>query len=68
MTAISTPAGIQRFRLLSLRGMLKLERAGMKTRGGALRPRIAAEFGLRSRDSYDKFLAVIEAQLASQLN
>ncbi len=60
MTVIATPAGINHFRLASLRGMLKMEKAGMKTRGGALRPRIAEELGLKARDSYDTFLAKIE--------
>lgn len=56
-----TPESINFFRLCSLRGMLKLEKIGMKTRGGALRPRIAAEFGLKPRDSHDKFIAKIQS-------
>lgn len=64
MTAITTPDGISHFRLASIRGMLKLEKVGMKTRGGAIRPRIAAELGLRPRDSYDVYLAKIEQMLA----
>lgn len=47
------------YRLLSLRGMLKLEAAGMTTRGGALRPRLAAELGLKPRDSHAAFIAEI---------
>lgn len=62
MTAI-TGAGIDRFRLLSLRGMLRLEKAGLKTRGGALRPRIAGELGLKPRDNYDKYIAEINSRL-----
>lgn len=63
-TVVNTPEGIAAFRLLSLRGMLRMERVGMKTRGGALRPRIAAEFGLKPRDSYEQYIAAIEAKLA----
>ena len=63
-TVVNTPDGIAAFRLLSLRGMLKLEKVGLKTRGGALRPRICAEFGLNKRDPHDVFIAAINAQLA----
>ena len=60
MISATTPEAISYVRLASLKGMLKLEKVGMKTRGGALRPRIAAEFGLKARDSHDKFIAKIE--------
>jgi hypothetical protein len=60
---INTPEGIAAYRLLSLRGMLRMEKAGMKTRGGALRPRIAAELGLKARDSHDTFITEIERRL-----
>lgn len=63
MTVISTPAGVAAVRLLSLRGMLRLEKIGLKTRGGALRPRIASEFGLPPRSSHDDFIAAIEKKL-----
>ena len=56
---ISTGWQIDAIRLLSLRGMLKLEKVGLKTRGGALRPRIAAECGLKKTDSYEKFIATL---------
>lgn len=58
-TPIDTPAGIHYFRLASLKGMLALEQVGLKTRGGALRPRIAAELGLKPRDSYDVYIREI---------
>lgn len=64
MSTVNTPAGIAYARLLSLRGMLRLEKIGLKSRGGALRPRIAAEFGLKPRDSYELFISTIEAKLA----
>lgn len=50
-------------RLLSLRGMLRLEKVGMKTRGGALRPRIAQEFGLSPRATHDAFIRAINTIL-----
>lgn len=57
---VATGAGIAAFRLLSIRGMLKLEKLGMKHSRGAIRPKVAAELGLKPRDSYDTFLARIE--------
>lgn len=61
---VNTPDGIRYFRLASVKGMLNLESKGLKGRGGALRPRLAKEFGLKPRDGYDKYIAYIEAQLA----
>ena len=58
-----TPDKISYFRLASVKGMLTLESKGMKSRGGALRPRLAREFGLKPRDGYDKYIAYIETQL-----
>lgn len=60
-----TGAGVDVFRLLSLKGMLKLEKVGLKQRGGALRPRIAAEFGLSPRATHDAFIAAIETKVAA---
>jgi hypothetical protein len=67
MTTISTPNGIAFARLASLKGMLKLEKVGLKTRGGALRPRIAAELGLKKSDSHDKFIAEIQSRMDKAL-
>lgn len=53
----------ERFRLVSIKCQLRLEKAGMRNSGGALRPRLAAEFGLKPRDSHDKFIAAIQAKL-----
>lgn len=60
----ATGEGVNYVRLASLRGMLRLESKGMKTRGGPLRPRIAAEFGLKPRDAFEKFINAIEARMA----
>ena len=63
----NNPTQISYFRLASLKGMVKMEQAGFSTRGGAIRPRIAAEFGLKSRDSHDKFIAAIQAKMLELL-
>jgi hypothetical protein len=60
-----TGNGISLFRLASLKGMVKLDKLGMRHSGGPIRPRIAAEFGLKPRDSHDKFIAAIEAKIAA---
>ena len=67
MTSLFTNNAISYGRLASLKGMLKLEKVGLKTRGGALRPRIAAEFGLKARDSHDKFIAEIQRRMEEYL-
>jgi hypothetical protein len=51
------------YRLLSLLGMLQLQKAGMTTRNGPLRPQLAKELGLKPRDSYDKYIAALEQKL-----
>ena len=59
----STPEAISYVRLASLKGMVNLESKGLKSRSGPIRPKIAAEFGLKPRDSYDKFIAAIVAKM-----
>lgn len=61
---VATGAGVGAFRLLAIRGMLRLEKLGMKNSRGPLRPRIALEFGLKPRDSHDTFLDRVEELLA----
>ena len=60
---IATGAGVGYVRLASLRGMLNLESKGLKGRMGPIRPKIAAEFGLKPRDGYDKFLNAVQAKM-----
>lgn len=66
MTAtVITGTAITAFRFMSLKQMLKLEQKGMRHSGGALRPRLAAEFGLKPRASYDAYIAVCEGRIAA---
>lgn len=65
MTVIDTPDAIAAFRLLSLRGQLRLEKIGMRSSGGALRPRLSREFSLSSRAPYDDYIAAIDARLSA---
>lgn len=49
MTMLAGDNAVSYARFAALKGALKLESLGMKTRGGALRPRLAKEFGLSPR-------------------
>ncbi|BAU16381.1 hypothetical protein FDH89_gp53 [Pseudomonas phage phiR18] len=59
--AAVTPGSIPMsyYRLLALRAQLRIQAAGMKTRSGSIRKKIAAELGLKPRDSYEVFIARI---------
>ena len=59
----STPAQVNRFRLISIKMQLKLEKSGLKSSGGPLRPRLAAEFNLKPRAHHDDYIAAIQAIL-----
>ena len=63
MTVINDPEGIEYARLASLKGQLKLEKVGLKSSGGALRPRLAAYLGLKPRDSHDKYIAECQRRM-----
>lgn len=60
---LTTPDQISAFRLLSVRAQLKMEKVGLKSSGGAIRPRIAVEFGLSPRASYDAYVDAINKKL-----
>lgn len=60
---LDTPDKIMAFRLLSLRAQLKLESNGMKSSGGAIRPRIAVEFGLSPRAKREDYIEAINKKL-----
>lgn len=62
--SITKPNGIELFRLISLKGAMGLEAKGIyMSRGVRLRPMWAEKLGLKPRDSYEKFLAAIEARI-----
>jgi len=51
------------FRFASLKHQLKLETRGLRSSGGALRPRLAAEFGLGPRDDREHYIAYCQARM-----
>lgn len=63
MTQVFVGTGIEAFRWASVKYQLKLEKHGMKSSGGALRPRLAAELGLKPRDSHDLYITEVQAKL-----
>ena len=62
-TETNAPNQIALYRLSVLKAKLKMEKVGLKSSGGALRPQIAAEFGLKARDSYDTFIAELQRRI-----
>ena len=54
---------VNTFRLISLKHQLKFEAMGMRSSGGAIRPRIAKEFGLPARAPHAAFIAKIQELL-----
>jgi hypothetical protein len=61
------PVEIEHFRLISLRGRVTLESKGVKFKGGAIRPKIAAELGLKPRDSYETFKEALRVKIVASL-
>ena len=58
MTAITNPEMIERFRLVQLRGALKLERLGMKhSRMGNIRAKVATFLGMPKNSKIDEVIA-----------
>ena len=51
---VATGSGVEYFRLAALKSMVRLESIGMRSSHGPVRPKIAAEFGLKARDQYAK--------------
>lgn len=51
------------YRLVMLKHALRLEEKGLKHSGGAIRPRIAKEFGLSPREPRERFIEALQAKL-----
>lgn len=62
---LDTPAQINAFRLLSIRGALKLEAAGMKRRGQSALSIVKREFGIKARTA-KAALPLFEGMLIAQ--
>jgi hypothetical protein len=61
MQVIDTPAGIEAFRLLALRGALGLELKGLRRRGQSVCSIVKKEFGLKGscQSVYNQFEALL---------
>ena len=64
MTTTITGNGIPLYRLLAVRGMVRLEARGMKFRGGSVTARMKRELGVKG--NRDAVLQAIEAAIAAQ--
>ncbi len=62
-TQVFTGKGVEGFRWASVKAQLKMEKVGLKSSGGPLRPRLAKELGLKARDSYEMYIAAVEEKL-----
>ena len=62
MIVLDTPAQINAFRLLALRGALKMESVGMKRRGPSALTLVKKETGIKARTAKDA-LPLFEAHL-----
>lgn len=61
-----TPAAIDFFRLASMKGRVRLESRGMKSRGFSARKVMALEMGLKASAKYDEVIAAIDKELAKR--
>lgn len=61
--AVFTGAGLDLFRLTSIKGQLELEERGLRSSGGPLRPRLAKEFGLPPRAARAKYIAAVDQKI-----
>lgn len=60
-TVINTPEGIALFRLLQLKGALKLEMLGMRhSSGRSVATQIRKELGLKARDKRSLYAELVE--------
>jgi hypothetical protein len=55
--------GIAFFRLLQLRGAVKLEKVGIKSRGGSVRKLAATECGMKPTTKIDDVIAELESRI-----
>lgn len=60
---VLTGEGITYAQLAIWKGALKLESKGLKTRGGALRPKLASKLGLKAKDSYETYITTIQDKM-----
>jgi hypothetical protein len=58
-----TPEGIELYRLASCKARIKLEMTGLRAKGRATKVMIAAELGLKPRDSAQKFLDELQRRI-----
>lgn len=61
MTVIDTPEGIKFYRLVSMRGAIRLEAKGMRMSRGSVTARAKREFGIKGNRT--EVLAFLDAEI-----
>lgn len=64
-TVIDTPEAIERYRLVALRGAVKLEAIGMKRRGRSAKAIAADLLGVSVRTSHDRIMYLLTVRINS---
>jgi hypothetical protein len=62
-TVINTPEGIERYRLIALRGAVKLESVGLRRRGRSAKAIAADLLGVSVRSSHDRIMYLLTVRI-----
>ena len=62
-TILTTPNEIRYYQLAAVKGMIRMEAQGFKSRGGSVRKKWAIHLGLKSSASHEAVCRVLEAQM-----
>lgn len=63
ISVIDTPEGIAYYRLAACKARVKIEKAGLKFKGGSTTAAMRAEFNLPPRAKHDVVIAAIQAAM-----
>lgn len=67
MMIATTPDQISYVRLASVKGMIRMESRGLKSRGGSVKNKICKEFGISIRTSHDDVIKIIQEKMDAYL-
>lgn len=67
MMIATTPDQISYMRLASVKGMVKMEKVSLKSRGGSVKNKLCKEFGISIRTSHDDVIKLIQEKMDAYL-
>lgn len=67
MLVASTPDQIEYVNLARCKSAIKLEKVGLKSRGGSIRKMMAIKMGLKSNASHDQVIEAIQNKMNEML-